>query len=389
MFSSCGTRSCTLYHNTEVMIGHFPPSAYAESPERIIAIESMLKGIPYEEIEKLYRKTRSGLVTLHREIPVMHDSLWARCDSVHVTADESSFRAIEATYGKKMLQYIQDSIPESGTDIDSADPDLYWSTGSMTAATTAVAAALRATQDVLDGKTETAFAIVRPPGHHCYDMPAGFCVFNNVLIAAKLAIDAGKRVAIVDWDYHFGDGTARALLGEESSMFVSLHCQKTRDGLTTYPRNTADDLKGDGLAVRTNGRCFNVQWNMDDANNAAYCDAFSTLIVPAIKKFGADIVFVSAGYDAVRGDDLAGMELSTGAFGYMASALAAIGKPVVAVLEGGYNPRLLAESVCETVLGLRGEEPYNRPCWLTIPLFKEHKEVIERVKEVLDAADRL
>jgi histone deacetylase 6 len=211
-------------------------------------------------------------------------------------------------------------------------------------------------------------------------MPSGFCFLNNVVLAARTLLAAGKRVAILDWDYHFGDGTANALWGEEAVMFVSLHAAQSRSGFPTYPANNARDMKGGGLRKRSKGRSFNVQWPVDDADDAAYAYAFRRLILPALHQFSPDVIIVSAGYDAIRGDSLAGMELTAEAFGFMARALTTLELPVLCILEGGYDVHLLASGVANTILGLQHSPLFNSfEEWLSQEPAKVHRETVEDV----------
>jgi histone deacetylase 6 len=120
---------------------------------------------------------------------------------------------------------------------------------------------------------------------------------------------------------------------------------------------------------------FNIQWTMDDADDRAYADAFARVIVPAFRRFAPDIVLVSAGYDAIKGDTLAGMNLSPRIFELLTSSLKSLGLPVVCVLEGGYDPGLLGAGVCATVEGLLAQ---NTALEMAGPSVK-HKVVVDDV----------
>jgi acetoin utilization deacetylase AcuC-like enzyme len=352
--------SCTLYHNTVSMIQHVPANAGTpERPERIVGIEGILKGHTYQQslyfLSVVHHRGRAIL----REIPTKSDSVWARCESVKVE-DPLSRESMIAEYGAKQVQLWENILADEG-DPATEEGDNYWSAGTLLAARFAAQAAIRAAQDILAGTTTRAFCIVRPPGHHCFQTPAGFCVLNNAVLATKEFLKAGKRVAIVDWDYHFGDGTAKAFLEEERVAFVSIHAAKTQSGWPTYPPACKQNLKGAGLSQRTKGRMWNVQWTLDDADDAAFQYAFEANIVPKLQTWGPDVILISAGYDAVKGDDLAGMQISPHAFRRSTQSLVALGKPVLAILEGGYNPALLGECVKETVQGFLNDpcEPVN------------------------------
>jgi acetoin utilization deacetylase AcuC-like enzyme len=333
------------------MVQHVPPrAAFSEKPDRIVGIEGRLKGYSFQE-------ACSGDVW---DMPARPGSVWKSCKNVLVN-EPLSREEIVAEYGEAEVSRWIAALPQEGENPkwDTKNGDIYWSSGSLYAAGIAANAAVQATRDVLQGLNQTAFCIVRPPGHHCFQTPEGFCILNNVVLAAKEALSQGKKVAIVDWDYHFGDGTAKAFLRNEDVMFVSLHAKYSRYGDETYPRNTWDNLKGSGLCKKTQGRMFNVLWVLDDADDSAYTYAFQKVILPALQTFNPDIVFISAGFDAVKGDALAGMYVSPKQFAYMSACIADLGVPTIAVLEGGYDPELLAECTEFTIKGLRDQNCMN------------------------------
>jgi acetoin utilization deacetylase AcuC-like enzyme len=339
-----------LFHNTAAMADHIPPigSRIPEIPARITDCQTYLQTT----------------------------GIWDTCESHHLVTEPLSEAAITAEYGPHFLK--------TATAAADAGGDIYMSAGSWMAARIAAQAAIDAVEHVMSQESQTsAFALVRPPGHHCFDVPAGFCLMNNVALAAKAALAAAggaqRRVAIVDWDYHFGDGTAETFVGNEQVMFISLHAAKTMDGWPTYPRS---HLKGDALCEVTGGRSWNIQWPRDNADDAAWAYAFKQLLLPALRRFAPDLILVSAGFDAVRGDTLAGMQLTPRAFGCAAYALTEIGVPVVAVLEGGYNTTLLSESVGHTIRGLQRDPAYAD--WqLTEEVAPEHCRVVDHVCSLL------
>lgn len=357
------------------MVEHKAPRGYAvEEPERIVGIEARLKGQPIVATVNAWRTTGT------LEIPVGEGSLWSQCRTIQVE-EYLTDTAVETVYGPKMIRRAKENTPYHGSRIDRGCGDIYWSPGSWVAAKTAAGAAVMAAEAVVAGERGHAFCIVRPPGHHCFQVPAGFCILNNVVLAARRLLAAGKRVAVLDWDYHFGDGTANALWNQEAVLFTSLHAAKTCTGAATYPARSARDFKGRGLMKATRGRCFNIQWDHDDADDAALAYAFHTLILPALQQFAPDCILISAGYDAVKGDALAGMNVSPAAFGYLAAALTRLSIPIVGVLEGGYDVELLAHGVAETVQGLRGSPTYtdSLDAWLAQEPQPQHRAVVDAV----------
>ncbi len=336
------------------MVQHVPADAGTpERPERIVGVEGILKGHTYQQSLYFLSLKRDAGKAVLREIPAKSDSIWLQCKT-ELVIDPLPREAMIAEYGAKQVQMWEHVLADEGKPAVE-EGDNYWSSGTLYAARIAAQATIQAAQDILVGKTQHAFCIIRPPGHHCFQTAAGFCVLNNVVLATKECLKAGKRVAIVDWDYHFGDGTAKAFLKEEGVAFVSLHAEKMGNGWPTYPPNDAQNLKGAGLKRLTNGRMWNIQWVEDDADDAALQYAFQRNIIPRLQAWNPDVILISAGYDAVQGDDLAGMCVSPHQFRRCTAALMGLGKPILAVLEGGYNPALLGACVKETVLGFLGE----------------------------------
>lgn len=344
-----------LFHNLVEMSKHIAPSGFPERPIRLAGIETELHA----------------------------SSLVDRCVD-HLVSTPVPRGVLVKAYGESAIAHMENMCRIAGDHVifDERCGDIYWSAKSMTAVRIAVAAALDATETVLDaaahGRIEHAFALVRPPGHHCFDLPAGFCIANNLGLAAAAAVERGHKVGIVDWDYHFGDGTAYMFLDNPNVMFTSLHCERDRRGSATYP---FDSLKGDRLAARTEGRMFNIQWDLDDADNAAYLYAFDKVIVPALQRFAPSILFISAGYDAIRGDTLAGMDLTPNVFQQLTLKLKKLGIPIVCVLEGGYNPKLLGQGVAHTVQGLLA--PATDSPLLDYMAADVHTAVVDRVAAAL------
>jgi acetoin utilization deacetylase AcuC-like enzyme len=245
------------------------------------------------------------------------------------------------------------SIKETAGRAVALDPDTFTSPGTFTAAYLAAGAAVTAVEHVLDSKAGTrALALVRPPGHHAERNRAmGFCFFNNIAIAAASARARGlKRVAIVDYDVHHGNGTQWSFYTDPSVLFVSSH------QFPYYPGTGAAGDIGTGAGA---GFTINLPLSAG-ATDADYERVYTRLALPILKRFTPELILISAGFDAHMNDPLAGMRLTGPYFGHLTAAIVAVADEccngrVVAVTEGGYDLAALAESLRASIRALDGD----------------------------------
>lgn len=270
-----------------------------------------------------------------------HPEAIGRLASALRALPESAFARLEAPLGTP-AQILRAHTSAHLDTIRAAPPgpldagDTVISTGSYQAALRAVGAACAAVERALSG-AGPAFCATRPPGHHATrDRAMGFCLFNTAAIAAlhALAQPGVARVAIVDFDVHHGNGTQDILWNEPRAAYISTH------QAPFYPGTGAESERG------AHGQVTNIPLPAG-TGSAAYRAAFTARALPALAAARADLVIVSAGFDAHARDPLGGFALETGDFAWIAGQIAAAAPPgrVVATLEGGYDLPALADSV--------------------------------------------
>ena len=261
-------------------------------------------------------------------------------------APEADLAAIERRHPKAYIEMVRAAIPSQHH--QRLDPDTVVSRGSWEAALRAVGGALRAVDAVVGGEAKNAFCASRPPGHHAEPARAmGFCLFNNVAVAAlhARARHGAERVAVVDFDVHHGNGTQAAFWTQKDLFYASTHQMPLFPG--------TGELGETGV-----GNIFNVPLKAGDDGDE-FRDAFLSRILPGLHNFGPDLIIVSAGFDAHRMDPLAQLGLVEPDFAWVTEKLMDqaekhCGGKLVATLEGGYDLEALASSTAIHVQTLMG-----------------------------------
>jgi acetoin utilization deacetylase AcuC-like enzyme len=241
------------------------------------------------------------------------------------------------------------------------DADTFFSPRSYSAARRATGAALALTDALLDGTADYGFGLMRPPGHHARPgQSMGFCMINHVAVAAQHALGRGARkVVILDWDVHHGNGTEEIFENRPEVLYISLH---------QSPQYPGTGAVGDVGFEAGKGFTLNVPLAAG-ADNAVYAAAFERLVLPIIEQYAPDLTLVSAGYDAHRRDPLGGMQLDGRGYAWMTRRLIdsvrrGPGHRIGFLLEGGYDLQGLRESVSHTLDALADTsalEPFAAP----------------------------
>ncbi|MFQ5431122.1 MAG: histone deacetylase family protein [Nitrospinota bacterium] len=261
---------------------------------------------------------------------------------------DATIDQIAAVHDRAYINYIKQSC-ESGA--GALDMDTPISPKSYSAALKAAGAGCHAVAAALGSGSKRAFCAVRPPGHHAEKNRAmGFCLFNNIAVAARQAQSKGaKRIAIVDWDVHHGNGTQHSFDDDPAVFFASFH----HWGI--YPGTGSEDETGIGA-----GEGFTVNYPLSaGSGDDVYTSILESSLIPKLVEFSPDILLISAGFDAHQTDPLGGMALTDDGYVKMTGMLLGFAKKycggrVVSFLEGGYNLRTLGVTVAAHIKALNG-----------------------------------
>jgi len=264
-------------------------------------------------------------------------------------APPASERDLELVHSARHVDSVRQLCLSGGGEIDA---DTFVGEASYRAALHAAGGACEMARALLAGEDTVGFCAVRPSGHHAEPNRAmGFCLFDNVAVAAAVALESlgAERVFVLDWDVHHGNGTAEAFRHRADVLFVSIHQQ----GL--YPGTGLLNDLGSGA-----GEGYTINLPVPSGSGEEiWLSLLEHIVVPVATAYKPDLILVSAGFDAHRLDPLAGCALETESFAQMACQVrdlaASLGVPLGAVLEGGYHQGALVDSLLATLPALAGE----------------------------------
>ena len=307
-------------------------------------------GFGYDE-RCLLHDTGEGHFERPGRVVAIRDAVEAarpRCRPLVAEPRDDVVKWIETVHPEGYIERVRRSCGRGDAFVDS--PDTPVSADSFDAALAAVGVVLNAVDAVMADEVDAAFCAVRPPGHHAFaERAGGFCIFNNVAVAARYVQEqhGAERVLIVDWDVHHGNGTQAVFYEDPTVLYFGVH----REGI--YPGTGTADETGDGEGE---GTTLNVPLAAG-SGDAEFAEAFERVLVPAALAFRPDFVLVSAGFDAHEDDPLGGMAVTAEGFAGLTRIVRRIAEEccegrIVSVLEGGYDPDALAESALAHVRAL-------------------------------------
>ena len=320
-----------------------PQAPAAAGPALYFSHPACLEHDPRTQMPQ-HPDTPERLLAIGRELAARDWLGWERREAP--AAEESQ---LELVHTRRHVEAIRDLCLAGGGAIDA---DTFVGEASYRAALHAAGGAFAMTAALLRGEGRAGFCAVRPSGHHAEpDRAMGFCLFDNVAVAAELAIQelGARRVFVLDWDVHHGNGTAEAFRRRSDVLFVSIHQAGIYPG--SGPIEDAGSGPGEGYTINlpVPAGCDQELW----------LSLLEQIVVPAATEFGPDLILISAGFDAHVEDPLANCRLQTASFAEMARQIRDMARglevPVGAVLEGGYEPATLAECVAAVLAALGGD----------------------------------
>ena len=311
----------TAVYRDDLFLQHQPGYDHPESPDRLQVI--------YDELDK-------DRISSHFTYPQF---------------DPASHDIITINHSETLVKRVADT---KGRDHDFLDADTRTSALSYEAACLAVGALVDGIRRLEDGEIDNAFCLVRPPGHHAeLDQSMGFCLFNNVAIAARWAMkELGmKRIMIIDWDLHHGNGTQHSFYDTDRVLYLSSHQYPYYPGSGALPETG----KGAGDGYTVNLPLSGGQGDMEFAR------IYNELVVPVAREYKPELILISCGFDIYNGDPLGAMQVSADGFAWMTRKMVQVAEEVcngklLVTLEGGYNLTGMRDGALAVLAELCGEK---------------------------------
>ncbi|KAK9464085.1 uncharacterized protein V1516DRAFT_100484 [Lipomyces oligophaga] len=343
------------YHAKIINNAHDYLDPHPEDPRRVYRIYKALAD--------------AGLVGLAGATGAMHISSMVM---QHIPAREAEKEEVTLVHDEKHWAFIERTTHMVEAELKSHTNEgdsVYFNNFSFFCARLSCGGVIDTCKAVVEGKVKNAIAVVRPPGHHAEPTkPAGFCMFNNVSVASRVILktypDQIKKIMILDWDIHHGNGTQRAFYDDPNVLYISLH---RYENARFYPGSDFANYDKCGVGAGE-GRSVNIPWPCAGMADGDYIYAFQRVVMPIANEFNPDLVILSSGFDAAPGDELGGCFVSPAAYGHMTHMLKSLASGKLAVvLEGGYNLDSIAISALAVTKVLIGEAPmplknvYARP----------------------------
>ncbi|PHH52325.1 Histone deacetylase clr3 [Ceratocystis fimbriata CBS 114723] len=355
-----------------------PHPHHPEDPRRIEEIFNTFKknGLIYTgPPERLPEILRDNPTRYMWRIPARE----ARQDEILLAHQPAHYAFVKSLTSKSYAE-----LRRLTKEMDQGRTSLYVGSMSYYAALLSAGGAIETLKHVVEGRLRNAFAVIRPPGHHAEkDEPMGFCFFNNVPVAVRLCQmdypETCRKVMILDWDVHHGNGIQNIFYEDPNVLYVSLHVYENG---TFYPGKPKDGVPDGGLSNCGRGpgigRNVNIGWHSQGMGDGEYMAAFQRIIMPIAREFNPDLVVISAGFDAADGDELGGCFVTPACYAHMTHMLMSLAEGKVAVcLEGGYNLKAISISALSVARTLMGEPPPR----IEIPrINKEASRVLAKVQ---------
>ena len=334
---------------------------HPEDPRRIDAIMNQLKDA------KLVYRGKDSDPWLVEELKKSPNKFMQRIKARHATEAEicQCHSAAQFLWAKTLDTYDSKELRDMTDIMDAGRRSLYVGNLTFEAALISAGGAIETCKQVVDDRCKNAFAVIRPPGHHAErDESMGFCIFNNVPIAVRTCMadypEKCRKVLILDWDVHHGNGIQNMFYEDPNVLYISLHVYQ--DG-KFYPGPPEEEgvedggirSVGAGLGI---GKNVNIGWHDQGMGDGDYMAAFQRIVMPIATEFSPDLVVVSAGFDAAAGDELGGCYVTPPCYAQMTYQLMGLANgKVVVCLEGGYNLKAISISALAVAKTLMGEPP--------------------------------